>query len=243
MAAPTFLDFDQDPATNGGSGTSVVFDWGSITGEADDDVALCAIYKESTAAYTATPTDWAQVSGFPVDQDTGGFKYRTDLWWRRRAGDAGTATWSWSGSTWRYSEMAVYQGAYTGDDPPIPTLTADEETAQNTSPVHPGITIARTDSGLVWIVYNFSDISNTTPPTGHTHRLEALSGNRNIVWYDDLSTTPGATGTISATLAGDIEWPLTVALELATEAGGAAAATSRPVFPRTLRVWRGRRVK
>lgn len=241
MAAPTFVDDEEDPGGGGASGTSVVFEWGDVTGEADNDVALFAIYKESTAAYTATPAGagWAQAVGAPWTQDTGGFKYLADLWWRRRAGDTGAATWSWSGATWRYAVGAVYRGVVTGETPLL-SPTADEETSQNAEPVHPGITVARTDSGLVWVVFNFTGTTTTTAPAGFTRRGPSTS--MEVHAYDDLTVSAGATGTVTGDLA-DPEYALSVLLELATEAGGAPAATSRPVFPRVLRVWRGTMVR
>jgi hypothetical protein len=127
----------------------------------------------------------------------------------------------------------VYRGLITTETPIIGTLV-EEETAQNSQPVHPGITIARNDSGLLWKVFNFSDIGNTGAPTGFTYRQPATGGSpssaRNILTYDDLSTSPGASGTVTGNLSGDIEYPLTVLMELVTEAG---AAGGQPYMKRT----------
>ena len=227
MAAPTFVGIESlANGAGGGNGTSAVFSWDGITGEADDDIGLMLIYKESTAAYTATPSGWNQLG--PWDQDTGGFKFRTDIWWRRRAGDTGTATWSWSGSTWRDYDNLVHRNGITSETPVI-GVTADEETAQNTAPTHPGITIARSNSGLVWAVFNFSNINNTTAPTGFAFRSDSLAAARNVLSYDDLTTSPGASGTVSATLSGDIEYPLTVLMELVTEAAAGKAPPPSPI--------------
>ena len=224
MAAPTFVDAAATDV-NGAPGTSAAISFTStfaldVVGEATDDYAIAALYKESTSAVTA-PSGWTLLG--QADQDTGGFKYRAYVYGRRIDGSETTATWSWSGSTWRYLECAVYSNAITTEDPVI-TFVSEEETAQNTTPTHAGITIQRSNSGLVWIVFNFSDVGNTTAPTGFTHRVPwpGSSLDRNILIYDDLTVSPGASGTVSVTLGGDIEWPLTVLLELATEAGAPA---------------------
>lgn len=217
MAAPTFVDADVHTAFGGG--TSVAFDWGTVTGEADDDISLAYIYRESTAAYTATPSGWAQVSGFPIDVDTGGFHYRADLWWRRRSGDTGSATWSWSGSAWRGLIGAVWRGAITTETP-IVTVSLDEETAQNTQPSNPGLTVARANSALLFFVWNFNG-TTATAPSGFAERLDA-----DAFVFDDLTVTPGATGAVSATL-GDPEYAFSALLELASEAAGGGATLRR----------------
>lgn len=229
MAAPTFVDSAAN-GVNGSSGTSIIISFTNagdldVVGEAADDYAIAILYKESTAAYTATPSGWTQVSGAPWDQDTGGFKYRADMWWKKLTGSEGAETWSWSGSAWRYGEVHVYRGLVTTENPVI-TVSADEETNQTNNPVNPGLTIARTDSGLFWGVWNFSDIGNTAAPTGFTYRIPSVtvSLNRNIIAYDDLTTSPGSSGTVTGNLSGTIDWPLTVLVEIATQ----AAATLPP---------------
>ena len=220
MAAPTFVDSGAN-GVNGASGTSCVLNFAGsaaldIIGEAANDYAIVALYKESNAA-VSTPAGWTLLG--QNDQSTGGFKYRAAVYGKRLTGSETTVTWSWTGSTWCYLEAAVYRNAVTTEDPVV-TYVAEAETAQNTAPNHAAITVKRANSALVWIVFNFSDISNTTAPTGYTYRLpDATSLERNILIYDDLTTTAGSSGTVTATLAGDIEYPLTVLLELATEAG------------------------
>lgn len=225
MAAPTYVDGNTQ--TGGGGQTSATFDWAGITGVANDDVGVVAIYKESTAAFTATPTGWTQLG--PWDQSTGGFKYRADLWWKRRAaGDTGNATWSWSGPTWRSLRGTVYRGLITSETPVI-GASSDMETAQNTSPSHPGITVARTDSGVLAVVFSFTENTVSTPPSGLT---EQEAGNHETHHLVDLSTTTGATGAIATTLS-DPEYSGTVVVELVTAAAGGAAflaAQNRPIL-------------
>lgn len=230
MAAPTFVDAAAN-ATTGASGTSVTVEFAGIgeqdvVGEATNDIAVVAIYKESTAAYTATPTGWTQAVGAPWDQDTGGFKYRADIWWKRIDGTEGTETWSWAGAAWRLADCVVYRGCLTSETPTV-TIVADKETVQASNPVHPGLTIARTDSGLIWFVFNFSDISNTGAPSGFTYRSAyGTPAVRNILSYDKLTTSPGDSGTVTGNLGGTIDYPLTVLVEIATTVAGAPSFTS-----------------
>jgi hypothetical protein len=240
MAAPTFVD----AGTVGTTGTSAAnapisfsgTNPGDIVGETTNDYAFVFLYKESTAAVTA-PGGWDALG--TADQDTGGFKYRVHVYGRRIDGTEVNPTWSWTGSTWRYAECVVYQNAITTEAPAV-VVTFDEETAQNTTPTHPGITITRSNSGLVYVIFNFSDIDNTTPPTGFTHRSSTGATGRNVLMYDDLSTTTGASGTVTQTLSGDIEYPLTVLIELATEAAAGGGTKAKPPMRRPWRIWNRR---
>jgi hypothetical protein len=180
--------------------------------------------RESTEATTSVTSGWTHVATFPVQQATGGFKYQTDIWWKRLTGTAEalmSVVWT-SSSIWRDGIMVVYRGLITTETPVI-NITADTETAQNTQPVHPGITISRSNSGLLFVVANFNDISGGTPPTGFTERKGSSWAARNLVAYDDLTTTTGATGTVTGALGGDVEYPQTILLELVTEAAGGGA--------------------
>lgn len=226
MAAPSFVALDDHPSAQGAPSTQVDFTWSDVAGEADNDVVYEFIYKESTAAYTATPSGWSQVAGFPTDQSTGGFKYRMDVWWRRRAGDTTTATWTWSGSTWTYAKGWLGRGGLTTGDP-LATISIDKEAAQNTQPSNPGLTVARTDSGLIFAIWNFSGTTSTTDPAGFTERPASLQNSAEMFVYDDVITTPGATGAVAATL-GDPEYASSVLIEFATQAGGAAATSLVP---------------
>ena len=233
MAAPTFVDVENDPDTAGGNGNNISFAWADITGEATDHLAICALYKESTAAYTATPSGANQVSGFPVDQSTGGFKYRADLWWYRVPASPATLTWTWSGGTWRFGRLVLYSGLINSETPII-NASQDNEGAQDTQPNHPGITIARTDSGLLWVTWNFSG-STGIAPSGYTQRL-ATEGSPEILAFDDLSTTPGASGATGSANLADPEYALSCLMEIATVAGG-AAPKAKIITHRPTRIW------
>lgn len=235
MPAPTYVDSGAS-GVNGSNGTSVVINFtgsasSDVVGEQSNDFAVVPIYKESTAAYTATPTGWTRFASVPIDQDTAGYKYTCDLWGKKLDGTEGSETWSWSGSTWRYGECAVYRGLLSTEWPVV-QVVVEKETDQNNNPVHPGCTIQRTDSMLLWIVFNFADIDNSAAPSGFTFRdPDAITGlATNIRIYDDLSTSPGASGTITGNLSGDIEYPVSILVELATVAGEAAALA--PIFER-----------
>jgi hypothetical protein len=222
VAAPTFVDVENDPDSAGGNANSISFAWADITGEATDQTAIIALYKESTAAYTATPAGANQFAGFPLDNSTGGFKYRTDLWWYKVPASPATLTWSWTGNTWRFGKLLLYSGLVTTETPII-NLATDTEAAQNTQPDHPGITITRSESGLLWICWNFSS-ATLTPPAGYAQRNAAGEGACEILVMDDLTTTTGVTGNVAGTLS-DPEYALTGLMEIAVVGGGAAQDT------------------
>jgi hypothetical protein len=238
MAAPTFVDTGAYETTGGGTNNKIDISLTGagdldIVGEAADDVAIVITNRESTEATTSVTADWNHFASVPVQQATGGFKYQTDAWWKRLTGTAEAlfnVTWT-SSSIWRDGIMLVYRGLITTETPVI-NLTTDVETAQNTQPVHPGITISRSNSGLLFVVANFNDISGGTPPTGFTERKGSSWAARNLVAYDDLTTTTGATGTVTGALGGDVEYPLTLLIELVTEAAGGAAQDTPELYGR-----------
>jgi hypothetical protein len=234
MAAPTFVDYEENGA--GADSTTAIFNWADVAGVANDDVALVGLYREDDSAYDATPTDWAQVSGAPWDQTTGGLKFRADLWWKRRtAGDTGAQQWEFP-TTWRHYFALVFRGLITTETPIIGAV-AEMEAAQNTEPGHPGITIARSNSGLAWFVFNNAGTQNAVTPTGDGAGFTLVNpaSDREVIAYYDLSTVVGAYGAITGDLVNP-EYPLSVAVELITEAaagGGRTTLNTRP-FPAAL---------
>lgn len=219
MAAPTFVD-SAASSTGAGNGTSLSFAWANLVGLATDDLVIAVIYRETVTAYSAQPSGWTQVSGFPQDQSSGGLKYRCDVWWKRFAADSGTITWSWTGSDWRNGMWAAWRGAITTETP-IVTVGFDAEVNQNDQPSNPGITVARNNSALMWAVWNF-DGNSSTPPSGFTERGDAGE----VEMADDLTTTTGATGTVAGVFVNP-EWPSSVLLEIASEAAAGGATPSR----------------
>lgn len=221
MAAPTFVDKDTDL---GATSTSVAFSWANITGEADDDVAIAFLYGEAAANPTGVQANWTLYHTF--DQSTGGFKYRAHVYWRRRAGDTGTVTFTFAGSVWRAGVMSVWRPANPGENPLLPSTPDDDiEAAQNTEPSHAGITVARANSGLIFATWNFLDTGITTSPTGYTRRDDV---NEVVHVWDDLTVTAGATGAVAADLV-DPEYASSILIEMITEAAAGGGPTVRPL--------------
>lgn len=217
MAAPTFVDDDE---VAGGTSTTVSFNWGNLTGEADNDVAVVMLYGEAAADPTSIPTGWALYHSW--DQTTGGFKYRSHVYWRRRSGDTGAITFTFAGNVWRSGRLGLYRGCITSETPLLPsTPDEDIEAAQNTQPSHPGITVARANSGALFASWAFAAGTIVTDPTGYQFRDSTSS---EVHFWDDLTTTPGATGTVAASLA-DPEYCSEILIELVTEAVASAAIT------------------
>ena len=212
MADATFVDFEQGPVP--GAATSVAFDWGNIAGEADDDVAIAAIYREVNQEFSATPAGWfpyatwLQVGSTP--------DYRIDVYWRRRSGDAGAVTWTWATSAFASLMGFVFRGLITTENPLLPqSPSVKEESAQNTQPSHPGIEIRRRTSTLLHIIANFTGVFTGTPQGGFS---EVQGTDREIYAQYDLSTVPGPSGVVAATLT-DAEWASSILIELVTMPG------------------------
>jgi len=250
VAAPTFVDFGAYETTGGGTNDRIEVSFTAagdldIVGEAADDVAIIFTNRESTEATSSVTAGWNHFAGLPIQQATGGFKYQTDGWWKRLTGTAETTfsvVWP-TNNIWRDGIMLVYRGLITTETPVI-NLTTDVETPQNTNPTHPGITVARNNSGLLYVVANFNDVSPGTPPTGYTTRNGATRAAAPLgAAYDDLTTTTGATGTVTPALGGDIEYPLSILMELVTEAAGGGGTKSPPYRQPPHRVFRTRRFR
>lgn len=218
MPAPTFVDKDTDL---GGSSTSVAFTWANIVGVANDDVGIALLYGEAQADPTGVPSGWTLYHSW--DQATGGFKYRAHVYWKRRAaGDTGAVTFTFAGNVWRAGLMGVWRGLITSGTPLVPATPDDNiETAQNTEPSHPGITVANANSGLLFGTWGFAASAITTSPTGYTRR-DDVDGE--VHFWDDLTVTAGATGAVAADLV-DPEWCSEILIELVTELPITAAIT------------------
>jgi len=213
MPSPTFVDFANDPDGGGASVTTLTFDWGDISGLADNDVIIADIYRETEAVYNATPANWQQVDGFPRVQDTGGFKYQFDKWWRRRSGDSGTVSWTWTGAAWGEMRAVCMRNLITSEVPLIGTVV-DIETAQNDEPVHPGLAVQRLNSGLIFSVWNFTGTTSTAAPAGFTEPNTGTGETKQ--YYDVTGIVKGATGVITGNLV-DPEFAVSTLSELITE--------------------------
>ncbi len=204
--AITFVD---DEIEAGSSKTSHTFSWTDFVGEATNDVVVVALYRESTAAYGATPSGWNQVAGFPQSVSTGGFKYQVDLWWRRVSGDSGTAVWSWTGAAWSSMLAMGFRGCTTSATP-ITGAALDTEAAQNDQPVHAGITVSLATSALGFFTFAFASNIDSGDPAGYT---DPTSTGHEIHSYYKLTTAAGVTGTVSGNLA-DPEYSASILFEL-----------------------------
>ena len=193
--------------------------WANLTGEAANDYVVWALYKENTDV--PTPGSGVTLHG-PYTQSTGGFKYEMYIGiYKVAGGESGTKTIAtWTNSNWRQYSAACWRGAITTETP-IVTIDDDIESSQNAEPVHPGITIARSNSGLLWFTGNFTGTTAALPTGTGFSFTEIGDGGETTTAYDITSIATGATGTITGDLT-DPEYAMSVLVELATEAGGAA---------------------
>lgn len=223
-----------------GNGTSWAFDWGDGSGEASGDIALVFGYKESTST-VSEPSGWSLEDTWDVN--IGGFEYRAAIYSHVLDGtETGAITFSWTGSTWRGALMIVVRNPLSSGF--LLSPTEDVEAAQNDQPSHPGITVQRSNSGLLFVVFNFDNgYTSISGPAGFT-ALDSSpfdASGQITLFYDFTSIATGATGALAATFSGGAaaEYASSWVAELATEAGG--GGTKAPILRRQpLRVWNRR---
>lgn len=186
-----------------GNGTSVVHS--APAGLADNDIICLFLYKENNATVTVP-------SGFSTPVV---INESTHLWiyysWKRASSESGTYTFSWTGSTFRYSTLAAYSGAITSGDPndATPTTTSNAtETNQITCP-----SITTVTANCLIIPFGASYIADLTAGalTGYVVRESALAE----LISDATDVSPGATGTLVYTHSGGADHTagITIALK------------------------------
>lgn len=234
MANASLVDSDNQAGNSGQ--TTWTQPWSGFAGEAANDYVVWVMNKENTD--TPTPGSGVTLYG-PYTSDSGGFHFETWIAvYKVAGGESGTKTiGSWTNATYRQVLGACIRNLVTAEAPVI-TISADVETSQNVDPVHPGITIARSNSALVFATGNFAGTTQNVPTATGVTFVSIGSGGETGMFWDVSSVPTGATGTITGDMVSDPEWPLSIVFELATEAGGGAPAVV-PLPDRRRRMGRG----
>ncbi|HEY2086430.1 MAG TPA: hypothetical protein VGH54_10460, partial [Mycobacterium sp.] len=137
------------------------------TGAAINDIALVAYYMESATTVTP-PTGFTLKTSLATTSTTRG---RIDVFWKRlTAADTGTYSFTHV-SAYRGAVCVLLSGRVTSGDPFDVAPGTIEGSANSTTSVNPGCTVATTGSDLVGFASNFAVGAGTwTMPAGMTSR-------------------------------------------------------------------------
>lgn len=183
------MGFRSSTSITPGAGTSAVP--AVPAGAAVGDIAVVGLYMESTAAVTP-PSGFTQKSDL---QTLAASRGRLVVFWKRlTAADAGTYSFTWTGSTWRGAVCGLWSGRIATGDPFDGTVgTAESTTSVSTLNVSTSPSASNGDAVGIWT--NFNGGAGWTAPASYTERQDT-----NVITLDSRdAVASGSTGSISAT--------------------------------------------
>lgn len=193
MAAPVFGAAGTYLSGTGATTAPIAVPSGVTSGQ----MVVVFLYIESTVAVT-TPVglSFTECAASPVSTVAPGL-HRIRAYWRRAdASDAGTYTFSWTGSIYREGVAQRFTGVVASGDPwdigaGAPNSAARSSDATATPAV--SLTTQGVDRKLVWCGSNFAGGAGT-PPATFTERAD----NNSDIWVADKDqVVAGATGSIT----------------------------------------------
>lgn len=194
MAPPTFGAAGTYLSGTGATTAPIVVPSGVTAGQ----IIVAVLYIESTVAVTP-PLDFVECAASPIGAVAPGL-HRIRVYWRRASGaDAGTYTFSWTGSIYREGFALRYTGAVTSGDPwdtgaGAPNSAARSSDATATPAV--SLTTQGPDRKLIWVGSNVAGGAGTPPSAGGTW-TERADGNSDVWTADKDQVTAGATGSVT----------------------------------------------
>jgi hypothetical protein len=185
-----------------GSGTSVVH--AAPSGLANNDILLFMLYKQNSAAVTY-PAGFTEVAAI-----ASGTSFWLYVAWKRASSESGTYTFSWTGSTWRYSMLGAYSGCITSGSPMDATPTTLATASETNVITCPSITTATANALVIPFGADYNlDVTGATL-SGYTVREDVLP----ILVSDAIKAAAGATGTLAYSRTGtDRTGGVTIALK------------------------------
>jgi hypothetical protein len=188
MAAPAYRS--HTVVTNGTT-TSCALSLPS--GFAANDILIAVVFKENTAAFSATPSGFALVTG---GRDIATGFYSVDIYWKRATGaESGSQTFTWSGSVPRAGYMVAISGAVTRGDPWNPATLA-AWAGSNSGAMSASSVTTTVDDTLILGVYTVDNGGATwTAGSSMTERID----NGDTYLQTVAQSAAGATGTKDAT--------------------------------------------
>lgn len=166
------------------------------TGAASGDIAVVAIYMESTATITTVPSGFQTPAKADL-QTSATSRGRLVVYWKRlTAGDTGTYTFSWSGATWRSAACGLWSGRVASGDPFDGTVGTGESTTTVSASPAVSTTPSGSNGDAVFFATDFTGGNSWTPPTNYTERQD----NDEITLASRDAVASGSTGSVTATL-------------------------------------------
>lgn len=165
------------------------------SGVAAGHLIVVGLYIEATVTVTV-PLDFVECAASPIGAVAPGL-HRIRVYWRRASGaDAGTYTFSWTGSIYREGVALRYTGAVASGDPwdtgaGAPNSAARSSDATATPAV--SLTTQGPDRKLIWFGSNVAGGAGT-PPATFTERAD---GNSDIWTADKDLAVAAATGSVT----------------------------------------------
>lgn len=172
-------------------------------GTADGRFVAVTLFMDGAALSPApTPPAGFQVApGAPILIASGSGAHSLYVWWKRLTGaDAGTYTFTWTGSRYREAIATLWQDVVaTGDPWDLPTDWATDLTSATVTPPV-DVTSLGPDRRLIWAATNWGG-GTWTAPSGFTKRAQGGAGVHTIC--DRSWPTASNTGNITGTCTGN----------------------------------------
>ncbi|WP_214103243.1 hypothetical protein [Acrocarpospora catenulata] len=181
-----------------GSGTSAAV--AVPSGVANGKIVIVTIFINSGTAAITPAAGFAPAEGSPSAITAGGGNHALHVFWKRAtAADAGTYTFSWTGSIVREAIATLYNNCVASGNPfDSPTSTAQDTGSGSVTPAV-NVTTAGPDRRLIWAATNWAG-GTWTAPTSFTRR--AQGGNGNFTTCDAPFPTQGASGNVTGSATG-----------------------------------------
>ena len=188
MAAPAYRS---GTAVTNGTSTSCALSLPS--GFASNDILVAVVFKENTAAFNATPTGFALVTGGRNTNDA----YSVDIYWKRADGtETGNQSFTWTGSVPRSGYMVAISGCITSGDPWDPATLAAWASNSSAGVIDANTVTTTVAETLLLGVYTI-DNGGTTWTSGSSMTERIDNGDTYLQTVEQASA--GATGAKSAT--------------------------------------------
>ena len=162
-------------------------------------VAVVCSYSGSATETPSGPTDWTLLAS--QSGETTNFS----VWYKVRAADSGSVTWTFETSRQVGLNIAVYRGGFNAADP-IDVFSNTPYTANDTNLRAASVTTTAANEYLLFVASAWLDDTNrtTTPPPDFTEDVDNHPYSPFMLRYfahsNTYQATPGATGDINAAM-------------------------------------------
>lgn len=176
-------------------------------GAAADDIVIAGLARWQPGSNPAvTPP-----AGFTlITPQLSTTDFKVDLFWKRLTGsDAGSYTFSWTGSMWSTVQAVALTGRVTTGDP-VGSNNAGV-TGATTTVTTASVTPAYADPDLVWFLYSDATATAHNPPTNFTERTDNNAAE--MATRDGTGLGSGTFSAVGATIGGGTYGARLIAVE------------------------------